>query len=428
MPVTTATKDSETRRLRPRWRPLLTVLCSVALILIGRAWWAYDRHSNAMAEIDSEIVAGQHAIACRNLERLLSSRGEPDGEILYLLGSCELARGRSHAAAKAWSRIAPGSEFSQKAIEGRMHLLYESGQLAAAEDLIRKAVMDPREDRTALLVLLAPILAEQGRIDEAASLIEARWEHLNSLGEGALEPAIKLVLQSIDLRESPSSVEATRALLERAAGLAPDDDRVWLGLANLAIRTHADEDARRRLDACHNRRPDDVSVWRARLNWGMATNRVDVVKEAMRHLPDIKQKAGQIYRVNAWLARHEGDVAMESRALEMLNAVDPADITALRRLTELAERDGQTAGAAALVHKKDEIERLLARYRKLHTRKQPIRDARELAGLADRLGHRFEARAFLTIAIADNPGRADLQRQLAHLTKEQSPVATSVLP
>ena len=45
----------------------------------------------------------------------------------------------------------------RRAIRGAMRLFHESGQLAAAEQLINDAARDPRNDRTALLVLLVPI-------------------------------------------------------------------------------------------------------------------------------------------------------------------------------------------------------------------------------------------------------------------------------
>ncbi len=156
-----------------------------------------------MEEIEAEIVAGRYAIACRNLDRLLSWKADPNGGIVYLLGSCELARGRNQAAREAWARVLPGSAFSERAIRGRMRLLQESGQLAAAERLIHDAAGDPRNDRTALLVLLVPMFHELGRSEEAERLIEDRWEDLNALGEGALEPAIKLLRQHIELSGSP---------------------------------------------------------------------------------------------------------------------------------------------------------------------------------------------------------------------------------
>ena len=124
----------------------------------GRAWWLDRDYRSAMTEIESDVMAGRYAIACRNLNKLLSWKADPNGGILYLLGSCELARGRNLAASEAWQRVVPGSAFSERAIRGRMRLLQDTGQFSAAEQLIIDASEDRRNDRTALLVELVPML------------------------------------------------------------------------------------------------------------------------------------------------------------------------------------------------------------------------------------------------------------------------------
>ena len=235
-------------------------------------------------------------------------------------------------------------------------------------------------------------------------------------------------MQSNELRFSPPPVEAVRTTLERAAALAPDDDRVWLGRANLAIRTGAYDEAKKWLDACQARRPENAPIWRARLDWGMATNRIDVVEQAMTHLPDLESKPARFHRVRAWLASHHGDVAAEQRELSMLIAADPADTVALGRLAELAKRSGQTTQFAEFMRQKAEVEQMLARYRKLHDRKQPIRDAKELARLSEQLGLRFAARGFLTIAVAGDPGREDLRQQLKTLIAKPAGSAMAFPP
>ncbi len=78
-------------------------------------------------------------------------------------------------------------------------------------------------------------------------------------------------------------------------------------------------------------------------SWGIATNRIDVVKQAMTQLPAAESTPAQLHRLNAWLAAKQGDVAAERRELELLVEADPADLTALDRLAELAEKDGQPA-------------------------------------------------------------------------------------
>ena len=266
--------------------------------------------------------------------------------------------GANQAADEAWARVVPGSAFSHEAILARMRLFHDRGQLADAEQLINDAAEDPRNDRSDLRALLVPIYQPLGRLDEAERLIEDRWEHLNETGEGASEPAINLVRMHIELDFKPTPVETVRAYLDQAARLAPDDDRVWLGRANLAIRTGAYDEAKRWLDACLKRRPEDVPVWCAWLNWGLATNRIDVVQRALTHLPAAESTPAQIHRLNAWLSAHRGDVESERRELERLVAADPADPTALDRLAQLAQKDGQPARAAELSRKKAEIDRL----------------------------------------------------------------------
>jgi enediyne biosynthesis protein E4 len=393
----------------------------VALALAGgltwsvRVWWTGRRYESAMAEVESEIGAGRYAIACRDLEELLSWRADPTGGIVYVLGSCELARGRYRAADEAWARVMPGSAFSERAIRGRLRLLHDRGQYAAAERLINDAAEDPRNDRSALRLLLVPMYRLLGRIDEAERLIEDHWEHLNAMGEGALEPAIQLLRRHIELTLKPAAVEDVRAELDAAAGPAPDDDRVWLGRANLAIRTGDYGEAGRWLEACLLRRPEDAAVWRARLSWGIAANRADVVQQALTHLPAASSSRAQVLRLRAWLSSHRGDVESERRELESLIAAGTADPTALGRLARLAEQDARHDLAAERLREKAEIDRLRARYERLHNRNQPIRDAAEMAHLAEQLDRTFEARGFLTVAISEDPDRRELRHDLERI-------------
>jgi tetratricopeptide (TPR) repeat protein len=368
-----------------------------------------------MAEIESEVAAGRYAIACRELHKLLSWKADSNGGITYLLGSCELARGRIGPAGEAWAHVAPTSAFWEKALRGRLRLLQQAGQFADAERLINQVALDRRIHRTATVVLLVPIFTDMGRIEEAERLIEDRWEHLNSLGEGALEPAIKLLLAHIELTWRDTSVENDRAILDRPARMTPDDDRLWLGRANLAIRSGSYDEAKRWLDACERTRADDVPVWRARLSWGLATNRLDVVQQALKRLPAVEASLAEIDRLKVWIAANRRDVAAECRALERLLEDDPADRNALDRLAQLAEQGGRSAQALEIRRRRAEVDRLRDRYEKLYRRTQPIRDSVEMAYLADRLGRRFEARAFLTLAVWAEPAREDLRRDLARL-------------
>jgi tetratricopeptide (TPR) repeat protein len=401
---------------RRRWSLLLfLLLLAVSLIWGGWAWWTGRRYRIAMAKVESEIMTGRFGLAVRDLEELLDWKRDPDGGLAFLLGCCEQSRGKKESAVDAWLRVPPGSAYADRAISACMRLFQDGGRLAPAESFIKEAARHPRNESTAVLTLLVPSYEQQGRIDEAERLLEARWERWNELGEGASEPAIKLVRQHIDLTWNPAPAETVRAVLDQAGRLDPEDDRIRLGRANLAIRTGAYDEAKKWLDALRGR-DEDVPVWRARLNWGIATGRDDVVQEALTHLPASDSTPAQVHRLKARLAANRGDVATERRELERLCASDPADPTALVRLAQLAEKEGQPARAAELLRKKLDIDRLRARYDKLHKRRQPVRDAAEMAHLAEQLGRGFEARAFLTLAISEDPDREDLRRNLQRVT------------
>jgi hypothetical protein len=274
--VSHSASEAGTARSRRRRAVLRALAGSAGVFWAAWDWWSYHRSRSALADVGSEVVAGRNALACSKLDELLSWKDDPTGELHFLLGSCEVARGRLTAAAEAWSRVPPGSAFSEKAIRARMGILLDSKQHSAAERLVRHAAEDPRNDRTAVLVMLVPVFKEQGRIEEAERLIEERWESLNAVGKGAEEEAIKLVRQHVELTLGSTPVE------------------------------------------------------------------------------------------------------------------------------------------------KGEAERLLARYRELHARYQPYRDAVELAGIAEQLGRWFEARGFLTISLLEHPARADLKGKLEQLNKRQA--------
>ena len=154
------------------------------------------------------------------------------------------------------------------------------------------------------------------------------------------------------------------------------------------------------------RRPDDPSVWRAKLDWAMRADRLDDVRTALKHLPAESASPAEVHRLAAWLAAACGDVDRERRKLGAVVSEAPEDFTALERLEKL---DSPKPATDESRRRRSEIERAQARYRELYRRNQPARDGEEMARLAQRLGHRFEAIVFLNAAIAEEPGRDDLR-------------------
>ncbi len=401
------------------WRRLsvLLVVIVAGLLWGGRTWWNRRYYWRALAEIRNDIPAGHPGRAAQKLRELLSWKPDSD-EAAYLLGSCEQARGLSQAAAAAWARVAPGSPFAAQAIQGRMELEIARGRLAAAEQLVRNALDDPRIEWAQLPFALGLVYAQQGRLEEAGRLIEQTWNRSERTGKANWERAIPLVRLHIKLRLDPAPVGSIRAFLDLAERRTSDDDRVWLGRANLAILAGSYDEAAQWLDACLRRRPEDVPVWQARLDWALATNRVVAVLQAVQHLPAGEATPARVHALAAWLAARRGDAEAERRALRQVLAADPTDFTAVDRLAALAVQNGQPDLAAGLRSGKAEVQQQQARFRVLDQRNQPLRDAAEMARLAERLGQRFEARTLLTVAVAVAPERDDLRRDLARLDQE----------
>ncbi len=138
----------------------------------------------------------------------------------------------------------------------------------------------------------------------------------------------------------------------------------------------------------------------------------------MKHLPVEEATPAQIPKLSAWLANRRGDRVSEQRALERLIEADPIDFAALDRLAGLAIEEGRPAQASDLQRRKTEILQLQNRYQALYQHNQPIRNAEQMAGLAVRLGRGFEARVFGTLAVAADPHRDDLRRQLTRLNQQ----------
>jgi enediyne biosynthesis protein E4 len=406
-----------------RWGRLLALAAVAGGALYG-CWWLSRvwRHRAALVEIREHVQAGRHGIAARNLAELLAWEPRSD-EAIYLLCVCENARGRPAAAEVIWARIRPGSAFAVPAILARATFLVDHGRLADAERLIDQALTDPRLDGFDLRRFLAPLYRSEGRIEDALRLIEANWALLNRAGRGGSGQAIELLGQHVAQSTETPTAESVRAFLERVEGQAPDDDRIWLGKANLAIRQSSFDEAARWLDACLRRRPEDAPVWRARLEWAMATGRTAEAREALEHVPADRATPAQVHGLAAWFAARRGDAESERQALERLIAANPGDSAALDRLAELALRNGQATRAAELQSKKAALDPLRSRYKELFVCIQPVRNAMEMTRIAEHLGRFFEARAFATLAVATDPDRDDFRAILARIEQHQTTIA-----
>jgi thioredoxin-like negative regulator of GroEL len=384
-----------------RWGRQAFLLAAIVIgvgSLGGWRWREVPADEEAIARIEDALKDGRNAVAFRDLSLLLD-RSPGWDQAAYLMGVCEKARGRLQEADAAWARIAPDSPFSSQAATGRLELFIERGRPADAEEWIEREARARGPEGTAMRVLLIPTLVQQGRVDEARRYLEQRWQVFDAEGHGTSEQAIYLARYHMELSWESPPADQVRDDLDRMGRRAPDDDRIWLARANLAIRTGALDEASQWIDRCLQRRPDDPVVWRARLAWAMTTGRLAEVRTALRHLPADPSAPAEIPRLSAWIASACGDVEAERRALTELVAAAPEDLDALDRL--LKSERGDREKVAALERRKAQVEADRARYRVLFRRNQPSRDAAEVARLAERLGRPFEATVFRNVAIAE---------------------------
>lgn len=392
---------------------MFVVVATAGGVGFGGLWlWQGERLRASLADVQVDVQQGRHALANRKLVDLL--KRQPDcPEALYLLGVCQKAQGKFDLSFQTWGRLRPGTPFTVPAILERSLMLATAGRLADAERLTTNALADPRIEPAGLRWFLVPFYGREGRPQEAKRLIKANWDELDFTREGTLDQAVKLVRMHLEGSLRPPSIQEIRGFLEQAGARAPDDDRVWLGKANLAIRSGALDEAESWINACLKRRPDDAPVWRARLNWAIAAGKLPEAETAMAHLPVGSVTPILIPALQAWFAAHHGDLVAEKRALKTLLAADPDQPAVIERLAVLGASPTKSPNET-------ELETLKARCRRLFDRNQPGRDAPELARIAEQLGHWFEARAFWTIAQATGWPVADLPATIARLKAREN--------
>jgi hypothetical protein len=271
---------------------------------------------------------------------------------------------------------------------------------------------------------LIHLLVQQGRYDEAQALLERQWRDLAAVSTAEALDALRAHVV-IDLDTTP--LTGLSAVLDRAAALALGDGRVALARANIATREGRLDDARHALDDALRAGPADGAVDRARLRWALAAGRGDEVEAAAAALGDGGLSAGERLALDAWRAARRGDRGGERAAWERLAAAGPARPGVLDRLATLALADGDIPRAEELRRRKAAIDRALNLYRTPILAGHLDDDPRELARLAATLGRRFEAHAFLTMAVRRAPSDPDIRRALDD-TPDDPSAAPAALP
>jgi len=382
--------------MRSRWLWITLSLGLIALVWGGWSWVEERRFRHELGAAKGEMARGLHQLARQRLAAL-SQRRPRSAEAAYQLGLCEEVLGHNPAALDAWSRIPATDAFARKAAIARARMFMNMGQFAPAEAIFltvpRDQGLEAEQARQALLLLFHI----QGRTSEVRELTIESWVH-------AREPAV--VLRKLFLVDHAAfPISHVKKSLETAD---PNDDRVWLGNANLSAWIGRFDEASRWLMRCAELRPDDEPVWRARLDLARATGDAETVRLAAGHLSAGRFTPGELLELRAWLAAQTGDAALEGRALASLVETEPGNIGAWDRLAELALLAGRKTEAEGFHKRKAEFNGLREQYKRLLNRDDRAEHARELARLAARLGRSIEARGWTLI----ERGRAESESLL----------------
>jgi tetratricopeptide (TPR) repeat protein len=394
---------------------VLALAASTAALIWVTVWgvetWWYQAE---LGRAGREMASGRYAPARARLSRL-SARRPGRAEVEYPLGACEAALGHVGAALDAWRRVPGDAPEAPRAALDRANLALEHGRLAMAEESLAAVANAPGDLGDEAARLTDRLLMLSGRGREIARRIERRRRPARD------QAAVLRTHWLADTQAFP--VAAVREALERMSRENPDDDRVWLGRADLDTRTGRFAEADQWLRRCEARRPDDPDVWEARLAWALDAGRPDEAAQALTQLPADRFPVAKVEALRARLGFLRGDPAAERAALERRVELEPGDGAAWGRLAELAERAGERDRAATFRRRKGDVDRAKDNYRKLMgaVASPDPAPADELARSAEALGRRFEARGWWSLRARQAPGDSEARSALERLARTEYP-------
>ena len=366
-----------------------------------RAWTLRVELRRAEAEVSAgRFIAGRERLIALEQSRPDTRGGPAD----YWLGICEAALDRDSEALAAFGRLPKDHVFASAGafLEARANV--NRGRIRPAESRLVSILAHGYPDPQLLVPLLVRVYQIQGRFADVRRAYR-RW--LRST-EKPLEILRKL--DNLDLGRH--AFDGLRSALDRDAKLAPEDDRVWLGLARMAIAAGQWDEADRWITRCLLSR-EDGPAWHARLDGAIAADRPDEAARALAHLgPDEIEPTDRLAAL-AWLAGRGGDTRAERAAIEAWLAVEPTAPRAMVRLAEILQRDGESAAADRLRARKAAVDRAIDRYREILWSDDPIGDPTaclDLARSAESAGYLPEARALYARVPGSDEAIARLDR------------------
>jgi tetratricopeptide (TPR) repeat protein len=427
-------------------------------LLIGLGAFGVTRYRQAQAlryqaELEAARLdreAGRTALAARRLTQLAEAWPQR-ADLLYELGRVEQERGRSEAAFAWWDRIPDGAPEAARAAAHRAEDEMVHGRFTAAEERLRRALSGPPSPgRFEAREALVRLLRTEGRFAEARRL------YLEGVTDA---PGLVRFLRRLQrLDAEPFATEGMASYLAEVTRQTPNDPRVRLAQAHLALAQGRLEESGRLLDSIEKPRvgvvpppsplgegrgggaivrspagrttphPDpppqggrgpearphgpsvgtsqgsDPALAEVRLAWALAAGRPDVAWDTLSSLPADEARAAELA---AFFAAARGDAEGERLALERWLAINPAAVSALTRLAALAAREGRADEADRLRERKAQVDRDHARHFQLLTAPDMNAAAAELARLCDAMGRPFEAVCWRHVAGGGQGPRPD---------------------
>jgi hypothetical protein len=401
-------------RIRRWWRRL-----GIATAFLGLSWIVYDRlvtwnNVGQLRLAQREITQGQLEPAYRRLAAITVRPGTLSGAADYWLGVCEALRNRPESALQAFARLPRDYVFDALGayLAAKAHMT--RGELHPAERRLERALPGGGPELDRIRDLLSHIYQIELRFDDARALLRTR------LADAKDPIPILKELTNFELDRLPH--QGLQAALEKAGQRAPDDDRVWLGKARLAIEAGRWNDAREWLSRSRAASPDPP-VWRASIALACGSGRPAEALDALRRLGPAQLEVQEWVALRAWVVRQRGDKEAEASVLEQLLKLEPAATQLMERRAELALEGGQSARVADLRRRKAELERALKAYRLMLFREEPLRsidDRHELARRAEAAARRPEARALYQWILVAEPNDSRARQALALLDRSDA--------
>lgn len=367
----------------------LTVVLGLALVEL----WS----RNEVHEARKAYNEGRYKHARDSLRPLAEGAFRRD-EATLLLGEAELALGRGDAAEAVWRRISPHSPWAGKAALRIARQALHRHQVNSAEELLRRALLEKGSEGIEAAQTLMLLCKLEGRFAEARLAIYRT--------EGVLSDPMDLVREHFRLVNEPYDSATFSAWIEKAAKAAPEDPRVRLAKANLAIGESRLAEAKAWLDSYSKAGAPDSPVRRAQLAWAMASGDFELALDQFLTLaPDAwVWTTDDLAAVETWFARQADDETAEEEALARLGGTCVGPIGTLDRRVELALKRSDRPRATALRAKKRELDLAYAEYPRLCLSPSAKQYVGRLVELAHTLGRSYEEACLRAIAAApDEP-------------------------